>query len=97
MDPSGLLQESLKLQEILYVGNSWQHGTILLYHLLLDENPQAASDVQWMEDEKVSISQMRRTTRFRPSVDVTVIRVGENRRWPAPHCLPYWCLGYRAT
>lgn len=97
VDPSGLLQNSLILQETLYFGNSWQHKTILLYHLLLDENPQAASDVKWTEHEKASVSHMRRTTRFWPSVEVNMIRVGENRRWPAPHCLPYWCLDYHAT
>ncbi|KAF6390374.1 hypothetical protein mRhiFer1_007939 [Rhinolophus ferrumequinum] len=62
-----------------------------------DENPQAASDVEWTEHEKASVSQMTRTTRFWPSVDVNMVRVGENRRWPAPHCLPYWCLYYHAA
>ncbi|XP_032952126.1 protein SSX7-like [Rhinolophus ferrumequinum] len=37
-----------------------------------DENPQAASDVEWTEHEKASVSQMTRTTRFWPSVDVNM-------------------------
>lgn len=96
VDWSGRLQNSLILQETLHAGivtNKGQFCFITFFQMkVLTRLPTCNRENtrRWVSPKSEGPQSLS------PSVDVNMVRGGEHRRWPGPHCLPFWCLHQHA-